>query len=194
MRQYINLFEGSGDDRDMEQKLLDLINHPSTEPHLREVAERKLAKLRAARAEQDDADAAQAEYDLKSANVPAPLFQVNFTNFSDLTPLPRDRWDDIFMQGNGKKITFREVIDRLKPLGCFKIDFYERRNDAVGSHCKVWFHPEDEPDDYTAIEAVLKGTLAGVANEATYYRGGTSSYFVSFSRYYPKVKKPAGRR
>lgn len=199
MRNYINLIEGASDSRDMEQKLRDLIDHPNTEPHLRDVAQRKLDKLIAAKIETDKLDAEEAEYATKSAAVPAHAFQVSFSKgwYSGPhgpQPFPQDKWGGIYMKGNGKTVTFQQVIDALRPLGVFRIDFVERPFDIVGPHVQAWFHPEDEPEDTSSLEKAMKPFWGGVAKEARYYRGGTSAYFISFSRFKPREQARKKKR
>lgn len=181
MRRYIDLMEKQ-DTRDMIQKLRDLIDHPNTEPFLRDVAQRKLDKILAQQAEEEARNT-------PTPNLPALNIQINYGTFQDnLKPLPREEWDDVYLKGNGKTLRFRTVIERLLPLRPFRIDIIQRRYDVVGPHVNVWFQPEDEPTGAEDIERALNagGTIwadAGKGDASQYLRGGQSRYFVSFIRY-----------
>ena len=195
IRKYINLVEASDtiekrgfDKRDLMQKYQDIIDHPTTEPFIREVAQRKLKKLQDELAREEKAKAAKADYDAKSAQVPAPTTQITYGG----QPLTPDRWDDIYLRGNGKTLRFKQVIERLLPLNPFRIDFKGGTGQFIGDMtCDVWFHPEDEPELGEVKKALAQSPTiwAECGDDASkYIRGGTSKYFVSFDKYRYKKK------
>lgn len=193
MREYMNLFEEDTirkrniDKRDMEEKLLDIINHPNTEQFLRDVAQRKLDKLRKER----EAEEAKARAD---RFLPTIDVMLNIKKGHDtFTPLSPDAWDDVFVSGNGKNVTYRQIIEAVMPLGPFRIDFDPTPWQWLTAYsAKLWFHPEDEPENGQAISKAVKHLWAAAPDgDGHYLRNGTAQYSVFFDRkrFDPKPKR-----
>jgi hypothetical protein len=196
IRKAINLFEAEDDiqkrgfdKRDIIQKYQDLIDHPTTDPFMREMAQRKLDKLRAEEIAAKQAQAKQAAHDAGAANIPAMVgMQINYNG----KPMTQDQLGEIYLRGNGKTLRFQQVIDRLMPLEPYRIDFQGGLGQWVGDMTGyVWFHPEDEPEVGGVRRALgASPTIwASAMDEASnYYRGGASRYFMNFSKYQTMFK------
>lgn len=187
----MNILEHA-DDRDMVQKLQDMIDHPNTEPFVREVAQRKLDKILAA----------QHAEKLRSEGHPGtPALNILIVaGHGQLNPpvLPREKWGEIYLANRGKRLTYQTVIERLLPLRPFKIDFDFTMRGIVGPHVDVWFHPEDEPENGQMIEKAINTptkihghVIDGDASK--YLRGGQCKYTIWFSSYQDKEKPRRGR-
>jgi len=192
MRTFIDLCEveddrirkRNTDDRDIVAKLRDLIDHPNTEPHLRDVAQRKLDRILGAEAAAQASAEERAEIEAKLPMI-GLIVTFNRVPGKDKT-LPVEQWDELFERGKGKSVRFRQIIEALLPLRPFRIDFTNEQQGFVGSHIQVWFHPEDNPDHGSEITAALKAKKVPwieSCDEATYFRGGQAKYFLGASKF-----------
>lgn len=193
MRKYIDIIESeyngniqkkNTDKRDLVQKLRDVIDHPSTEKFVREVTQRKLDKILKELEREEQAQKQRVEFDRT-----APAVILDLEVIFDDKPLSPSDYDKVFVQGFGKKLTFREIINRLSPLNPFKIVLRHGSGYWIGDYSgEVWFYPEDEPEVGEVAKAAKKGgeMWINISDEASqYFRGGTSKYFISFSKYNP---------
>lgn len=192
MREFMTILEHA-DDRDMAQKLRDIIDHPNTEQFIRDVAQRKLDKLLAAVA----AEKLRTE---GHPNTPA-LNLIILAGFGQLNPppLPREKWSDLYLANHGKRLTYQTVIERVLPLRPFKIVFDKTMRGLVGPHVDLWFHPEDEPENGDAIQKIINApkTIHGelIPGDASkYLRGGQSKYTIWFSKAYMDREARFGKR
>lgn len=188
MREFIRIVEKK-DDRDMIQKLRDMIDHPNTEQFIRDIAQRKLNKILAAQQEEEE----KAQGYSGHPGVPALNLIVQAGWAMDPPDLPKEKWDDVYLTYKGKKLTYRMVIERLLPLNPFKLVFDTTTQGFVGPHVKIWFHPEDEPANGEFIEKTLNAppTIRATVNSgdaAKYLRGGQAMYYAFFNAWRDRPK------
>lgn len=187
MREFMKIVEKK-DDRDMMQKLRDMIDHPNTEQFIRDIAQRKLDKLLAAQQEEERAQGYEGH-----PGVPALNLTVQAGWSHNPPDLPKEKWDDVYLAYKGKKLTYRMVIERLLPLHPFKIVFDPTTRGFVGPHVKIWFHPEDEPANGAFIEKILNAppTIRATVDSgdaAKYLRGGQAMYYAFFNAWRDRPK------
>lgn len=194
------------DDRDIIQKILDLLNHETTEDTLKTIALQRLTKLVADagkfiknedgffsvidKAERVGPETSGSEITtgptILSGQFEDELQPEDFNNFW----IHYAKWQDSWKKWHrGKKVTYAEVLSVLLPLKPLKIHFTRGGHNTVGGvHVDVWFDVDNEPDYATLKQAFKQHKLgkAGIVEKPKYDRLGkmfTARFFISFQKF-----------